>query len=280
MGLFDKLLGGKRPRASAAERLAEAIGARSAAPFAEARLTPAATGPAESKVGGAPYAPAGFEWPTDLTEGFEARPLAFLAQLNFEEMPPLEGFPQRGILQFYISDGEHYGMDFEQPARQRGFRVVFHENADAPSAGPSAEPGALLPVRGEFRMTFEAGRMPVTASDYRFDKYLLEAYNETFPGSRAESVERIPDERLEGLYERLECPGHRAGGYPSFTQLDPREYHAELKGHTTLLLQLASAEDGECSVRWGEGGTCVFLARPEDVAKGDFSNVLYHWDGN
>ena len=47
-----------------------------------------------------------------------------------------------------------------------------------------------------------------------------------------------------------------------------------------LPLSLASAEDGECSVRWGEGGTCVFLARPEDVAKGDFSNVLYHWDGN
>ena len=281
MGLFDKLLGGKRPKdaaGSATERLTEAIRARSAAPYAKARLTPAATLPTESKLGGRPYTPAGFAWPTDLTEGFEERPLAFLGQVNFEELPPLEGFPRRGIVQFYISDGEHYGLDFERPNRQRGFRVVYHKDTEAPQADPGVEPGALLPVRGEFRLTFEAGVMPVTVSDYRFDKILLEAYNEAFPGERVGSVAGIPDERLARVDELLELPGHRVGGYPAFAQLDPRDYHAELQGHTALLLQIASEGEGEQAARWGDGGSCAFLIPPEKLAAGNFSDVLYHWE--
>ena len=284
MGLFDKLLGSKHSQEAAkaaTERLIAAIKERSATPFARTRLTPAATSPTESKVGGMPYTPEGFVWPTDGTEGFEERPLAFLAQVNFAELPPLEGFPREGIAQFYISDGEHYGLDFEQPTRQRGFRVVFHERTDAPNAEPGVKPAPLLPaVGGEFRMTFEAATMAMTVSDYRFDKVLLEAYNAAFPSKRVSSVERIPDERLDQLCERLETTGHRVGGYPAFAQLDPREYHAELKGHTTLLLQIDSAQDGEHPIRWGDGGSCAFLARPEDLAKRDFGNVLYYWDCN
>ena len=59
----------------------------------------------ESKVGGMPYLPAGTVYPT----APDGRPLYFLAQLNFADMPRLEPFPERGILQFYIYDDDLYG---------------------------------------------------------------------------------------------------------------------------------------------------------------------------
>lgn len=281
MGLFDKLFGNKPSRDTgkvATERLIETIIQKTSTPFVKVKLTPGETGPLESKIGGMPYMPEGFEYPLDVTEGGNGRPLAFLAQLNFGEIPPLEGFPREGILQFYISDSENYGLNFEEPNQQKGFRVIFHKQVGNPATNNEVSPSALLPVKGEFRLSFEPGIMPITCSDFRFDKYLLEAYNEAFPSAQVPSVDRIPEERLDNIYDRLEAPGHRIGGYPDFVQIDPREYHRPCQEHTTLLFQITSMEEENCSIRWGDDGTCTFLIRPEDLAKEDFSNVIYNWD--
>ena len=124
--------------------------------------------------------PEGFEYPLDLTEGGNGRPLAFLAQLNFGEIPPLEGFPREGILQFYISDSENYGLNFEEPNQQKGFRVIFHKQVGNPATNNEVSPSALLPVKGEFRLSFEPGTMPITCSDFRFDKSLPHYHNLKF----------------------------------------------------------------------------------------------------
>lgn len=55
-------------------------------------------------------------------------PLRFLAQVNFSEMPALEGFPKKGILQFYIAGENAHGLNFENPEEQKGFRVIYHED--------------------------------------------------------------------------------------------------------------------------------------------------------
>lgn len=46
-----------------------------------------------SRVGGIPYLPLDTEFPVD-SNGI---PLKLLAQLNFAQMPPLEGYPQTGL---------------------------------------------------------------------------------------------------------------------------------------------------------------------------------------
>ena len=54
-----------------------------------------------SKFGGAPDAPAGFEWPT-----WNERPLGFLAQINLEEVAPFDVenlLPASGLLSFFYS---------------------------------------------------------------------------------------------------------------------------------------------------------------------------------
>lgn len=59
--------------------------------------------PWSSKLGGSAYFLKGQAYPT----GPDGVPLVLLAQLNFSEIPRLEGYPSQGILQFFIAGGEH-----------------------------------------------------------------------------------------------------------------------------------------------------------------------------
>ena len=79
----------------------------------------------DSKIGGMPYLPEKFTYPMDLRSGRKESPLAFLAQINFSQMPPLEGFPKEGILQFYIGTDSLFGLNLKDPTDNAGFRVIY-----------------------------------------------------------------------------------------------------------------------------------------------------------
>src|SRR5512145_759243 len=69
----------------------------------------------QSRFGGCPYFPKGLEYPVDS----KGQAMFLLAQINFGETPKLESFPEKGILQFYISgESDVYGACFESPAQQ------------------------------------------------------------------------------------------------------------------------------------------------------------------
>jgi uncharacterized protein YwqG len=290
MGLF-KLFGSKEnaPRAGAAGK---SVAGRIAALFEERtavdtlRLKPAreACAPWESKLGGAPYLPGGFPYPLDRREGRESVPLRFLAQLNFGEMPVLEGFPARGILQFYIGNDEQYGIDYETMTAQKAFRVIYHEEVtmDAspvvPPVMPEGEELVKFPFDGELRLRFEKERQCMGGDDFRFDGLLLQYYNEVNAGHPVRSLDRVPEELLDEVYELVRAGGHRVGGYPGFAQLDPRAYHEYLREHTVLLFQLDSETTGDYSIAWGDAGCCHFFIRPDDLVAGDFAEVAYSWD--
>lgn len=63
--------------------------------------------PWESKCGGCPYLERAEDYPRDK----DGKPMMFLAQINFDEMPSLEDFPEHGLLQFYIGDDDCFGLD-------------------------------------------------------------------------------------------------------------------------------------------------------------------------
>ena len=71
--------------------------------------------------------PKDFEYP----KSYSGEYLYLLAQINFAEVPKLEGLPEKGILQFYLAaDEELYGCDFDDPSRQDKFRVVYFPEVD------------------------------------------------------------------------------------------------------------------------------------------------------
>jgi uncharacterized protein YwqG len=247
------------------------IMARTQVPFI--KLTPKreATTVFSSKLGGMPYLPPGFIYP--MNAGGDA-PLRLLAQLNFEELPKLPGFPVKGILQFYVADNDMYGYNFNDHTAQKNFRVIFHESivTDISRLGwLNYEWGedSCFPFTGEFALYGEAEKMPMSAADFRFRELELLLYNKVFSATETQLPYDIVDRIGETFHGYGE--GHHIGGYPFFTQEDPRD---ETSAYTTLLLQIDSGD----GIIWGDSGVANFFISPEKLFAGDFSDVMYSWD--
>lgn len=245
----------------------------------------------ESKVGGTPYFPKELPYPKGLSGDYENRPLRFLAQLNFDRLPKLEGFPHKGMLQFFCSDDNDecvYGMNYDEPFSQNGFRVIYHENIITDKEQlctsediPAIAPDGCFPVKGEFLLTpSEVTLAESTVMDCRFEELLLKYCSEEC-NEKIKNIFKLEEQGydIEEFYNSFD-EGHnsRIGGYPVFTQSDPR--NTDCTDCDTLLFQLDSFfERGSSNeIMWGDMGIANFFISKEALAKCDFSKVMFNWD--
>lgn len=228
------------------------------------------TGTLQSKFGGHPY------WLKDepYPYGADGEPLRLLAQINFSEIDsPLENFPTTGILQFFISSVNNYGMSFDDMTKQNNFRVVYHKMIEQDAskwlmAIPKSA-GDYFPVEAEFSLSFEKEEELVSQPDFRFFE---------ITGILDENMD-LYDDISEVYYDEFyNGEGHKLGGYPFFTQDDPR-LDGEYPNHLIQLLQMDSDDhDDELLIMWGDSGTGHFFITEEDLKNSDFTKVLYYWD--
>ena len=221
-------------------------------PTNEIKYISCKTKPWESKLGGCPYLLNKKDYPLDKY----GEPMMFLAQINFEEMPPLEGFTDKGLLQFYITNTEDYGYDetcriiyyelYEKNEEillsENPFQKVIEEN---------------LPFSHECKIIFKSSEMAVTD------------YEEAFE----EMIEEIDDEDENEFYEAFSSGASRIGGYPVFVQNPVEAYESGSK--PVLLLQLD--EDPIADIMFGDCGNCQFFISEDDLRKKDFSDIVYDW---
>lgn len=233
----------------------------------------------QSKFGGFPYLPKGFEYPK--TAG--GKYLFLLAQINFDEVPPLDGFPDRGILQFYIGDDDLYGLDFDNSPDldnstvEDGFKIIYFPQPDLKVDNiitnydflPEPE---YFPVDGCCSLLFTKKYAPITTSDYQFtENFGSEIIDELFTNYE------IEDEYLEISHSFC----HKIGGYPDFTQADVREYATNGEEELIpkiLLFQMATDSNDTVNIMWGDDGIGNFFIDELALKKLDFSKVLYNWD--
>jgi len=224
----------------------------------------------ESKFAGDPYFPLSMEYP----KSPEGQPLKLLAQINFANVSKhLPNFPEEGILQFFI-DGydDVLGMDFDNGQNQEGFRVIFHEHIVSDESQlvqdfsfvEVKEEELYFPVEKEMALSFEAGYEPLSANDFRSEKLYTKILT---------NIEDN-DNLVDSFFETLNSTGHKIGGYPFFTQNDPRAY-GDYTESTVLLLQIDSIGD---HILWGDVGVGNFFITEEELKRKDFSKVLYNWD--
>lgn len=231
--------------------------------------------PTQSRLGGMAYLPSDATHPTSPT----GQKLSLLAQINFAEMPALEGFPNQGLLQIFI-DSTHgtYGLEFDSESfksTQNGFhRVMFwpdlaHSNTwKASSVDQQDDFG--MPIRADecFQMIFEPAVETIGSNDVLFAKAIGAAYIDEIPRPASISEDRV----YEIAEQYLSRCGSKIGGHPDFTQSDPRSNEDTL----VLLLQLDS--DGDANMCWGDAGVANWFIDPNQLKNSDFSKVLYNWD--
>lgn len=238
--------------------------------YAKITATPSADiARTSSHFGYYPFLPHGFDYPID----GEGKPMLPLAQLNFAEMPALQGYPAKGILQFYIAATEAYGLDFDDPFNPSAARVVYFED---PQFTEMADDIAFLaplinsefsPVLKPHTLSFSLQNEYIGIGDIHNKEpgvFDLHAYVDTFSGNTKKVLEKE-------IYDVFLPMGHKVGGYAYFTQNEPRD--ATTKNYK-LLFQLDSGDE----IMWGDVGVGNFFIHPEALAKKDFSRVMYNWD--
>jgi Uncharacterized protein conserved in bacteria len=242
----------------------------------------------DSKFGGVPYWDKKLEYPTDS----DGNKMILLAQINLNELESDE-LPQTGMLQFFIANDEMYGCDFDEPDKQNGFRVIYHETIDKNITREDVLEFGILsnedmeedsygsPVDGEFAVDIKKTKISISTEDYQFSKLFSKIAKEL--NFSVEDEYDMYDILDEDLYEELseKNSGHWLFGYPYFTQGDPREFGEKLQYYDTLLFQMDSEwveEASDYEILWGDVGVANFFINKEDLKKKDFRRVMYTWD--
>lgn len=201
-------------------------------------------------------------------------PMRLLAAIFCSELPENSVFPPRGVLRFYITPDDTYGADFDELNVQKNFRVLFDSDEDVFSTSVHlAGNDDNFPVFGAFRPSFTADTEAMTVCDYMFDSTVQDAINES--AEQGLSKDDYYDREFTAM---IGGEGHKLGGYPMFTQWDPRDESRYMK-YDCLLLQIdTDYENGENKTMFGDSGVCNFFIPREKLRKQDFSDVLYTWD--
>ena len=263
------------------------------------------TGLCDSKASGTPYLPHDMSWPLD----GEKRPMELLAQVDCSALKSLPDFPHTGLLQFFIGTDECYGADFDDMTSQKGFCVLYHETVDvsvteeevlAKRPEKSDEEDVCTPFETEkpCRIRFAGPmNMGLTEGNFLFDRLFVEEWNRRRPDAPIEKQfeihqrlkEEDPDYGWDVFDIREECEDgedddepvhHQMGGYPYFTQNDPRS-DEKMSDLDVMLFQLDSdfrPENRGYLVCWGDVGVANFFISREALKKRDFTKVAYNWD--
>ena len=234
-------------------------------------------GPTDSKFGGDYYLPAGAEAPE----------MEFLAQINFAQVPALEGFPGKGLLQFFLCTEDEKFEDFI------GDRLAFFPDSGffqvrwypEVLAGGSAHPDivpkerwAMEKITGSMRFEPTEETASISADDEgRFvaDLGYQEAVvnMDTFLGDE-EGYDLGDCGGVNDFFWDFGNWGIKLGGHPSLRYTDIRLNDRSFQDYTVLLFQLdltalPSAE--------AEADTFCFFIKPEDLKACRFDDILLTW---
>lgn len=273
------------PEAETLDDVVRLVLERSALPCAAIDMVDGVPGATDSYLAGSPYLPAGETWPVD-----ELGPQLFVGQINWAQVPELADpeYPRSGLLQWFVSADETYGLSFGDDQGATGFTVRWFDDLDEPSqlepstpplTGPDADHPLDLP--GPTRIGFRAGVSVPGWSDLLSELRELSLWT-----MWAEQKGGDPDEPAHTFDEYAHAPeylpentvlGSKIGGYATTTQGEPRGTGAYPRAYLTggwLLVELNSDETGG----WGDGGIAHLFGQPDALGAGDLSLVRYHWD--
>lgn len=240
---------------------------RAKRPFSAIEAIPAAPKTLkESKFGHYPCIPSGYPYPT----GSDGNYLYPLAQINFSEFTPPEGFPTSGLLQFYIAANDDMGLDFKDHQNQANFRVLYFE--EHALTQPQEKFDFLSEIiKNEYSPVTTPHQLRFSNKEDYFGANDIAGFN--YQAILSEQPTETADKLINFIESEFSGCGHKIGGYAYFTQSDPRKFNKQFRDYI-LLFQL----DMDDKIMWGGSGVGNFFIHPDALAKKDFSKVMYTWD--
>ena len=244
--------------------------------------------PGASKIGGKPYLPADFEWPTfTSTDDDTTRHLSFFCQINLTEVKPYDNegmLPDRGTLYFfYECESSRWGFD---PDDKGSARVFYFEDTagfvpfDVPEC---VDEDYIIP---EIALEFKTVKS--YPSFYEFEIHSeLECEWEDYDEAIAElgvDTEDIEKHKVLGYADVMqdemlsECERVTRGLYcgdPESYQNTPDEVEADINNKSkewTLLLQLQTITKDNFMWMYGDCGMLYYYVKKEDMAKHQLDN--------
>ncbi|MCR6029906.1 DUF1963 domain-containing protein [Nocardioides sp. zg-579] len=226
-----------------------------------------------SQVGGLPFQAPGEAWPHD----HEDRPMNFLVQVDFSELPPLPDFPRAGLLQWFVRSDEAYGVDVEEGPETTGLAVRWYDETAlaAPGAGPAADypdgyadprfANAVLDPRTARPLVFAAATMLPIGWEHLAEDVAAS------PAAYA-ALERVAEDDDDLAEAAQDLAAVQVGGWPHLVQgppdVPPGRPHR-------LLVRLDSEVGG--LFEWGDMGAAHLFGDPAALARGDVSGCWWEW---
>ncbi len=212
-----------------------------------------------SKFLGIPFYPKSKDYPKDKN----GKPMLLAAQLNFEEIPKLSGFPADGILQLFLSGTDWYDEES---------KIVYHSKSETEEefmddfSFISQEDYEEMPIQTihklKFKKSIENGGLDDCQFDFQFGDL-----------DWLDFIEKLSEEEESEFDDYFDAGGHKLGGYAEFTQSDPRGY-----GHRNIndvqLLQIDSEDD----IIFGDVGVGHVFIDEKSLRNKEFSKAYFTWD--
>jgi len=215
----------------------------------------------QSKFLGNPFVPDDMVYPEDK----HGNPLVLLAQINFSEIPELEGFPSDGILQLYFSTTEWWDTS--------GAEKIIYLSKDDLKKPPKTDFSFInvdsykeLPIWKIHSLSFKKSIDTGSSEDSQFSF--------DFGGKDYwDFEESLNQSDKEAFNEYFSGEGHKIGGYAYFTQGDPRDYN-EGQRNDVQVLQI----DTDDEIMFGDSGIGHIFISPENLDRKDFDKAYFYWD--
>lgn len=242
--------------------------------------------------GGFPYLPKGYDYPKTPDGEY----LHLLAQINFAEIPHLEGFPKQGILQFYIADDDDYGVlgtlnysgsfaDYQKDIlKQNRFRILYFPQPDLNENNLTTDFSFLPEKDSNFLQPYPEkcsaiqwiqGYAPISLEDENSDRLehifnqlnKLEDELDDFDFEQSDLSQEFSDAYYETFHNNQWYCVLQMGGYSDyFNGSDPRQRCEPEDFFDILLLRVGGFVEGE---------SLFFYIQSSALARCDFSKVLY-----
>lgn len=221
----------------------------------------------DDKIGGKPYLPVDEEYPTDK----KGNPLALLVQVNLKNID-LKGYPKEGILEIFTDKGLDYPCTYVVKYFKEG--LEYKKKSELPNVSLKN-----YIVKRDYKIKLKKSVSYMPSSDYRFQEIMSNIVNQVY-GSNVKNLDDIENyfgnyDWYDRMQEQCESPFISIGGYPDFTQEDPRIYMKIPKD--VCLFKIDSSYDYK-RIEIGDAGILCALITEKELKKCIFEDTFVDWD--